>query len=267
MEDEKMEKIRMWDSIPGEHTYEPDLEYYKAENKKSDAAIVIFPGGAYGNRAEHEGKDYAEHLNSIGVDAFVLQYRVRPYRFPLPLVDARRSIRWVRHNAKKFGINPDKVVVMGSSAGGHLAAMLSTYRGKIDFEDTDEIDKESYIPNYQILCYPVVNLSDLEVCHSGSLVNLLGGENLGIAHTLDPIKIADEKTPEAFIWHTSNDNAVNVCNSLRYGEKLRSLNVLFEMHIFPEGRHGLGLSHEKPHVAQWVPLMKNWLIEKKLLQK
>lgn len=261
-----MEKFKMWYNIPGEYAEEPDIEYYKAENKTGDGAVIIFPGGGYAVRAEHEGKGYAEYFNSIGMDAFVVQYRVNPHLFPLPLVDARRSVRWVRHNAEKFGINPDKIAVMGSSAGGHLAAMLSTYRKEIDFENTDDIDKEDYIPNYQILCYPVINFSDLETCHVGSIINLLGDEQLWVAASFDPIKIADDKTPEAFIWHTSNDGAVNVCNSLRYGEKLRSLGIQFEMHIFPDGPHGLGLAQNMPHVAQWAPLLKNWLIEKQLLK-
>lgn len=261
-----MEKIRMWDTIPGMCESEPDLEYYKAENKKSDGAVIIFPGGGYACRAEHEGKGYAEYLNSIGVDAFVLQYRVAPHRFPLPLLDARRSVRWVRYHAEKYGINPNKIAVMGSSAGGHLAALVSTYRGEIEFEGADEIDKTDYLPNYQILCYPVVNFSDLSVCHVGSVMCLLD-ENMWHAAKLDPILIADSKTPEAFIWHTSNDNAVNICNSLKYGEKLRSLNIQFEMHVFPDGPHGLGLAPNNPYVAKWAGMLKNWLIEKNLLEQ
>lgn len=259
-----MEKIKMWDTIPGMCESEPDLEYYRAENKKSDGAVIIFPGGGYSARAEHEGKGYAEYLNSIGIDAFVLQYRVSPHRFPLPLLDARRSVRWVRYNSERLGINPQKIAVMGSSAGGHLAALVSTYRDEIEFEGVDGIDKTDYIPNYQILCYPVVNFSDLSVCHVGSIMCLLDQE-IWHAATLDPILIADEKTPEAFIWHTSNDGGVNVCNSLKYGEKLRALGKQFEMHIFPDGPHGLGLANEYPHVALWADLLKAWLKEKNML--
>lgn len=256
-----MEKFKLWDVIPGDYTEEPDIEYYKAENKKGGGAVVIFPGGGYCARAEHEGKGYAEFLNSIGLDAFVVQYRVRPKYFPLPLADARRSVRWVRHNAKKFGIDKDKIAVMGSSAGGHLAALVSTYRQPIEFENTDEIDREDYIPNYQILCYPVINFSDLSICHVGSVISLLGEEKIYSAAELDPILIADEKTPEAFIWHTSNDGGVNVSNSLKYGEKLRTLNKQFEMHIFPDGPHGLGLAADRPHVAEWSKLLEKWLID------
>ena len=115
-----MEIFKMWDKTPEVDGFEPTIEYYKAEDKKTDATIVIFPGGGYVGRAEHEGKGYAEFFNSLGMDAFVVQYRVSPYRFPLPLLDARRGVRWVRANGEKFGINPEKVGVMGSSAGGHL---------------------------------------------------------------------------------------------------------------------------------------------------
>ena len=262
-----MEIFRMWDKTPEVDGFEPTIEYYKAEDKKTDAAIVIFPGGGYVGRAEHEGKGYAEFFNSLGMDAFVVQYRVAPYRFPLPLLDARRGVRWVRANGEKFGINPEKVGVMGSSAGGHLAAMLCTYRDGIEFENIDETDKENYLPDFQILCYPVICISDLTTTHIGSCINLLGTEanDLQMAKNVDPSLVADEKTPKAFLWHTSDDAAVNVCNSLRYGEKLRSLNIPFEMHIFPNGPHGLGLAPGAPHVAQWTGLLKNWLKDNNLL--
>jgi len=260
-----MEKFKMWDVIPGMCESEPDLEYYKAPNKKTDACIIIFPGGGYGFCSPHEGEGYAKFFNEIGIDAFVLQYRVAPHRFPLPLLDARRSIRWVRYNAQKFGINPEKIAVMGSSAGGHLAALVSTYKNELEYENQDEIDKIDYLPNYQILCYPVINFADLGICHVGSVKNMLGFEQLELAANFDPSRIADEKTPEAFIWHTSNDGAVNVSNSLRYGERLREKSVNFEMHIFPDGPHGLGLSKNNPYVAKWSDLLIDWLVDNKLL--
>lgn len=254
-----METIRMWEKTPGMCEEEPVLEYYKTENKQSDGTVIVFPGGGYVGRAPHEGKGYAEYLNSIGIDAFVLEYRVNPHRFPIELADARRAVRWVRYNAAKYGINPEKVAVMGSSAGGHLAAMVSTYREEIEFENDDDIDKVCCIPNFQILAYPVIRMSDFGITHVGSVQNLLGNNNLGFAPKIDPVLIADEKTPKAFIWHTSNDGAVNVCNSLMYGEKLRSLNIPFELHVFPDGPHGLGLAPDNAHVAQWTGLLKNWL--------
>lgn len=253
-----MEIIKMWDIVPGYCEETPVIEYYKAQNKKADGAVVIFPGGGYVRRAEYEGKNYAEYLNSIGVDAFVVEYRVAPHKFPLQLLDARRGVRIVRYNASKYGINPDKLAVMGSSAGGHLAALISTYRGEIEFENQDEIDKMDYLPNFQILAYPVIAISDIELAHKGSLQNLVG-DHFELAPILDPSVMANEKTPKAFVWHTSKDEGVNVCNSLKYGKKLRELNIPFEMHIFPDGPHGLGLAENNPHVAQWTELLKNWL--------
>ncbi len=261
-----MKVYKLWEKGSASSTeFEPTIEYYKAATKSTDSAIIIFPGGGYRRRAEHEGKDYAEFLNSLGMDAFVVQYRVSPYHFPIELADARRSVRWVRNNAIKFGINPDKIGVMGSSAGGHLAAMLCTYKDIIDFENEDEIDNENYLPNFQVLCYPVICISDLALTHIGSTTNLLDTDNLHKAKELNPALIADSNTPKAFIWHTSNDSAVNVCNSLQYGEKLRSVEVPFEMHIFPDGHHGLGLSHSNPHVSQWTSLLISWLKDNQIL--
>ncbi len=253
-----METVKIWDNVPGLCEEIPMLEYYKSATRKSNGTVIIFPGGGYAARAGHEGKSYAEYLNSIGIDAFVLQYRVSPHRFPLPLLDARRAIRFVRYNAEKYGLNPEKIAVMGSSAGGHLAALVSTYNGEIDFEKQDDIDKTDYKPNLQILAYPVIALSDLSICHGGS-VNGLIDNNLHLAASLNPLLIADKSTPKAFIWHTSNDNCVDVRNSLQYGEKLRSLGIQFEMHIFPDGAHGLGLAPMFLHIAQWTELLNNWL--------
>lgn len=257
-----METIKLWGNTPGMCEETPVLEYYKAEEKKSKGTVIICPGGAYVGRAPHEGKGYAEFFNSIGIDAFVLEYRVSPHRFPLELLDARRAIRWVRFHAKEYGIDPNKIAIMGSSAGGHLAALVSTYRQEIEFEGIDEIDKTDYIPNFQILAYPVIAISNFKVGHIDSALNLSGRENAKMIPELDPVLIADKSTPEAFIWHTSNDSGVNVCNSLKYAEKLRALNKQFEMHIFPDGPHGIGLAPDYPHVSQWVELLKNWLIFK-----
>lgn len=262
-----MKTYKLWDVAPLLVDYEPVLEYYPTENKTTDATIIVFPGGGYWFRAPEEGEGYARYLNTLGMDAFVLQYRVSPYHFPAQLLDARRSIRFVRANAEKFGVDANKIGVMGSSAGGHLAAMVSTYRGTTEFENNDDIDKVDYIPDFQILCYPVITLSDMAIAHIGTTLNLIGTESdkLVIAKDLNPALIADEKTPKAFIWHTSNDEGVNVCNSLQYGERLRHVGVLFEMHVFPDGEHGLALAENEPHVGQWTTLFENWLKDNKYI--
>ena len=250
--------ISLWPEIPGSQSETPTITYYPPENKTSDAAVVIFPGGAYAMRASHEGEGYARYLNKIGVTAFVVDYRVFPAHFPDPLSDARRAVRYVRHYAEKFGIDKNKIAVMGSSAGGHLSALLSTYTQPILGDDIDEIGKEDYLPNAQILCYPVISC-DLSITHVGSYENLVG-ENGGAWEQYSPEKLVCEKTPQAFIWHTSDDDGVNVINSCRYGEALRNAGVPFEMHIFPHGGHGVGLATSFPHIAQWSELLRRWLI-------
>ncbi len=264
------EVFNLWENTPGMCEEVPTITYYEPENKTTDMAVVIFPGGGYSHRAVHEGQGYAEFLNKYGITAFVVAYRVSPHRFPLELSDARRSVRYVRYYAEKFGIDKNKVCVMGSSAGGHLAALVSTYFNEIEFEGVDEIDKEDFIPNKQILCYPVIALGGKSVAHVGSGKNLLGEFYADMWEACSPNLIASEKTPDAFIWHTFEDGAVNVVNSLDYAKKLKELNKRVEMHIFPEGPHGLGLAPVKDdvsendnrirkYVSQWGELLIGWL--------
>lgn len=256
-----MKRILLWENAPGLCEEVPTLEYYPAKEKNTDATVVICPGGAYAMRAEHEGKGYAEFFNSIGMDAFVCQYRVSPHHFPLPLLDIRRAIRLVRAGAEKFGIDPNKVAVMGSSAGGHLAALASTYKGPLEFEGIDETDQQCCMPNAQILCYPVIHCPDeLQIAHKGSFQNLLGPDKEALFPQFSCDELVSGETPQAFLWHTAEDQGVNVINSYLYATALRRHNVPCEMHIFPHGRHGLGLAvTEAPHVAQWAGLLQNWL--------
>lgn len=254
----KTEELKLWENTPGKCEELPMLDVYIPESKKSDGAVVIMPGGGYGMRAPHEGEGYANYLNSLGITAFVCQYRVYPHTFPLPLSDSRRAIRFVRHNAEKYGLDKNKIFIMGSSAGGHLSAMTSTYKEPIEFEDTDEIDKEDFLPNGQILCYPVIMLSGDGIAHIGSGKNLLAENYADLQQSLSPNLIADENTPQAFIWHTFDDDAVNVINSLEYAKRLRSVNVDVEMHIYPNGPHGLGLADNAPHVAEWTKCLEKW---------
>ncbi len=253
-----MTTYKMWENTPGTCTEEPVLKHYKAKNKTTDATAIVFPGGAYAVRATHEGEGYAEYFNSCGMDAFVCEYRVTPAYFPLPLLDARRAVRYVRAHAVEFGVNPDKIAVVGSSAGGHLAALLSTYTDSIDFEDTDEVDRINPLPNATVLCYPVIHApDDMNVSHIGSFQNLLGSA-YGEREKFSPDLLVTDSTPTAFIWHTSMDDTVNVMNSYLYAKSLREHGIPHELHVFPNGWHGLGLAEENPHVAQWKGLLMNW---------
>ncbi|MEE0946127.1 MAG: alpha/beta hydrolase [Acutalibacteraceae bacterium] len=262
-----MEKIELWENVPG-NTDNPVLEYYPSTRKTSNTAVVIFPGGGYSGRAIYEGKGYAEYLNTLGITAFVCQYRVAPNRYPLPLLDARRAVQYVRANAEKYEIDPDKIGVMGSSAGGHLAATLSTVFDDLrnEIPSPDEIDNVDFMPNFQILCYPVIKLKDYG--HIGSGNNLLG-EKMNDSKCVDSLcadERVNEKTPKAFIWHTFDDAGVNVKNSLIYATALKDNGVSCEMHIFPNGAHGLGLAQSDDSVGQWPLLLKNWLKHFNLLK-
>lgn len=251
--------MKLWENTPGFCETQPEIVPYIPSDKRSNGAVVIFPGGAYVGLADHEGAGYAEFLANNGITAFVVNYRVAPHKFPLELLDARRAMRWVRFHAEEYGVDKERIAVMGSSAGGHLAALVSTYRDPIDFEDLDAVDAEDYLPNGQILCYPVICNPENSFAHRGSYHNLLESRGAEEQRKVDPSILADEKTPAAFIWHTAGDAGVNVINSYRYAEKLRTLNVPVEMHIFPYGPHGLGLAPKHPHVAQWSGLLLNWL--------
>lgn len=234
------------------------LDCYLPEKRSCRAAVVILPGGGYYCRADHEGAGYAEFLNSHGIAAFVCQYRVAPHAFPAPLLDARRAVRFVRHHADRFGIDPHRVCIMGSSAGGHLAALTSTYLDPLPGEGVDEIDCQDFLPDGQILCYPVIHLTG-EFAHEGSAINLMGDQYPHLAEALSPHLIASKKTPKAFIWHTFQDGLVSAVNSLDYARRLRQLEIPVEMHIYPMGHHGLGLAEDTPRTCQWSGQLVSWL--------
>ncbi len=263
----EMQSFDLWQGdVPGKtHREIPKIHYYPAQEKKGRGAIIIFAGGAYSHRAAHEGEGYAEFLNEYGLDAFVVDYRTRNNGeagiFPDPLLDARRAVRFVRANAEKFGIDPDKIAVMGSSAGGHLAAIASTYRAGLDGEGIDALDEVDCLPNAHILCYPVTNIKS----HRGSYINLLGESADEVADSYDPILLADGITPPAFIWHTAADARVSVLGSYSYAARLKEQGVPVEMHIFPFGAHGLGTGKVEsrglePHITVWTELLRRWLV-------
>lgn len=241
----------------------PVLTHYKAENKRTNATVLILPGGAYYKLSTHEGEGYAEFFGELGMDTFVLEYRIAPDRFPSPLIDARRAIAYIRKNATALGIGKDKIAIMGSSAGGHLAALTSTYRGDVGGIS----DPCEYLPNAQILCYPVTDMRS----HPGSYNNLLGEDVECLANSVTPTLIADENTPPAFIWHTSSDPAVNIEGTYSYLQRLHQLGIPCEMHAFPVGDHGLGLANDEqrslPYIARWSSFLKEWLVYNEYLPK
>lgn len=251
--------VNLWENTPGMCETVPTLDIYLPENKTSDTAIVILPGGGYRCLADHEGKDYAEFFNAHGIAAFVCKYRVHPHLFPLPLLDARRAIRYVRYHSKEYQVNANQIYIMGSSAGGHLAALTSTYHKAIEFEGLDEIDLQDHKPNGQILCYPVIALLGKSISHLGSGKHLLGELQAELGEELSPHLIADGNAPRAFIWHTFRDSDVNVINTLQYATRLREVGVSTEVHIYPHGYHGLGLAPNLPHTRNWSRELLEWL--------
>ena len=241
---------------------EPTLTSYLLEGAQSDGSrrgcVIVCPGGAYWGRADHEGRPIAEMLNEAGISAFVLNYRVQPYRYPVERYDVNRAVRYVRYYADKFEIDPEKIGVLGFSAGGHLAVM-SVEQYDYGMENGDEIDKISSRPDSGILCYPVVTL-EKSFTHEGTRDALLGTPNdPELAKKLSGEVSVRDDMPPIFMWHTAADGGVPVLNSLKLSEELYEHKIPFALHVFPFGQHGLGLAPGNPHVAQWAPLLVNWL--------
>ncbi|MCD8390355.1 MAG: alpha/beta hydrolase [Firmicutes bacterium] len=254
-----MNKMNLWGDVISCNTEElnfvPTITCYEAN---SDGAVIVFAGGGYGMKAEHEGPAMCEWLQSIGITCFNVDYRVAPYKHPAEISDAMRAVRLVRRYAEGFGINPNKIAVMGFSAGAHLAGSVSVHYDKEMYAPTDDIDTESARPDASILCYSVIDM--FEYRHDGSRQNLLG-ENPPHAdkELMSLYKHVTPDTPQAFMWHTSTDQAVPVENTLMYASALSRVKVPFEVHIYPLGPHGLGQAFDVPHVAQWKNSLDNWL--------
>jgi len=233
--------------------------------RATGSAIVVCPGGGYGGLAGHEGRDYALWLNDQGITAFVLKYRLGSsgYRHPTMLNDVSRAIRLVRANAAQWKIDPKRVGVMGSSAGGHLASTVVTHFDAGKPESMDPVERESSRPDLGILCYPVITLG--EFTHQGSKNNLLGNNPTAELVVLlsNELQVTRE-TPPCFIWHTVEDQAVRVENALMFAAALRQAGVLFDLHIYEKGRHGIGLNDKPPftNAHPWTRDCVFWLKER-----
>ncbi|MBN2983123.1 MULTISPECIES: alpha/beta hydrolase [Cohnella] len=226
---------------------------------KGNPAVIVFPGGGYGMRAHHEGEPIALWLNSIGISAFVLRYRVAPYQYPCAWLDAQRAIRTVRHEADRYGIDSARVGILGFSAGGHLASTAGTQydAGRPDAEDA--VERQSSRPDLTILCYPVISM-DESITHAGSRLNLLGEDpDPELARKMSSETQVTPDTPPVFLWHTSDDGAVPVENSLAFATALRKQKVPFDLHVYAFGRHGLGLAEDEKHTNGWTGACASWL--------
>ena len=243
------EVIPLWaDAVPGARGSDPAKDiptltvFRSAPGKATGAAVVVCPGGGYGGLAGHEGKDYALWLNDRGITAFVLKYRLGSagYRHPAMLNDAQRAIRLVRSKAAEWKIDQNKIGIMGSSAGGHLASTAVTHFDAGNPAAADPVEKFSSRPDLGILCYAVITMGDLT--HKGSRKNLLGDNpSPELVKLLSNEQQVTKDTPPCFLWHTRDDKVVNVRNSLDFAEALLKNGVPFDLHIYQHGPHGMGL--------------------------
>ena len=231
--------------------------YTAAEGSASGAAMVICPGGGYGGLAQHEGKDYAEWLAKHGITGFVLKYRLGSagYRHPVMLQDAARAVRMVRARAGEWGLDPNRVGIMGSSAGGHLASTLLTHFDDGNKLSSDLVETQSSRPDLGILCYPVITMGELT--HRGSKRNLLG-ENPPeeLVRLLSNELQVTTNTPPTFLWHTTEDTGVVPENSMLFAMALQKNKVPYELHIYEKGKHGIGLANGHPWTEQCVRWLK-----------
>jgi acetyl esterase/lipase len=278
-------EIPLWETIPGsiesvdykeniiydndgvikgiDKVSQPTLTQFLADPEKSNGtAVIICPGGGYGHLAiNKEGYKVAKWFNSLGISAFVLKYRL-PSDLTMkdksigPLQDAQEAVRMIRRNANKWHLDSAKIGIMGFSAGGHLAATLSThYLDKV----YDSKDNVSARPDFSILIYPVISMED-GITHNGSKVNLLGANaSKEMADKYSNEKQVDSNTPKAFLVHATDDKTVPVENTINYYLALKEHNVLGEMHVYEKGGHGFGLGVEGTH-KEWPKACEKWLL-------
>lgn len=246
----------------------PTLTYYPAAHAVP-TAVIVAPGGGYrGLAMNHEGRQVANWLNAMGISAFVLKYRLGPrYHHPIELGDAQRAIRLVRAHAAQYGVKPDRIGMMGFSAGGHLTSTAETHFDSGNPNASDPIDRASSRPDFAVLGYAVISFT-APYTHKGSAQALLGDSP-------DPKLLADlsnelqvtPQTPPTFLFSTSEDTGVPSENSVAFYLALHKAHVPAELHIFQYGPHGVGLDLGDPAVGEWPHLLINWLRGLGMLEK
>jgi len=242
-------------------------------DKATGAAVVICPGGGYGGLAmSYEGHDVARWLNKLGVAGIVLKYRHAPkYQHPVPLLDAQRGLRYVRFKASDWNIDAKRVGILGFSAGGHLASSAGTHfdlDADLPGKAEDPIDNQRSRPDFMILVYPVITMTD-PYTHKGSRQNLLGKQpDAKMIELMSNEKQVTAKTPPTFLAHTSEDTAVPPQNSVMFYEALLKNKVPAEMHIYEKGPHGLGMDR-RPDLpfSSWTNRCAAWMEGRGILGK
>lgn len=252
--------------------YMPTITTYLLDSVNSYClrpAIIIFPGGGYQRCSYTEAERIAIGYNAAGFNSFVVDYTLAPNRHPEQISDAAAAVKLVRENAQEWGIDPDKIAVVGFSAGGHLAASISVLWDNTELFSKEDIEKGLHKPNASILSYPVITTGEFAAL-GYSFDNLLGENNKGEMRDFMSLeKQVKETTPPAFLWHTFEDETVPVENSFLYAQALSKYNIPCEMHIYPQGGHGLSLvSHETfwsvPRFRRkydWLNQSVEWLID------
>ena len=245
----------------------PAMDLYFADPQKNTGkAVVIFPGGGYHILAyDWEGTEVARRLQEAGISAAVVKYRLPtsrsadpPHR--VPLTDAQRAIRLMRYQAEEWDFRPDQIGVMGFSAGGHLAATLSTRYDAVVYGPVDPADKLSARPDFSVLVYPVISFDTGSATHLGSREALLGKSPAdSLVRFYAPLEHVNRNTPPAFLLHAFDDEAVPPENSLVYCQKLREAGVPATLHLYPEGGHGFALARDKPYLGGWTGILIDWL--------
>ncbi|MDX1382663.1 MAG: alpha/beta hydrolase [Thermoanaerobaculia bacterium] len=258
-----LETLPLWPTEAAEVGASPaDLLVFEAAPATAvGTAVLVLPGGGYAELAlDHEGAQVAAWLNSIGIDAYVLRYRVAPHVHPAPFDDARRALRLLRATAASRGFASHRIGVVGFSAGGHLASMLATRFDLGLRASTDPVDRSSSRPDFAILVYPVITLTG-PAAHAGSYKALLGHPEPppSTRRELSTHESVPPTAPPVFLVHTGEDEAVPAENSLLFFEALRRFDVPAELHVFAEGDHGAGLGRYQPGMAQWPALCADWM--------
>ena len=279
------EGVKCTNNLPAEIDYdqdgrifkkvvEPEIWYYPTSlKKKNKPAVLVIPGGGYyGIWFDKEGIEVAKWLNSLGISAFVLKHRVphwesKSCRSKVALDDAKRSIRIIRDNAKKWEINVKNIGVLGFSAGGHLASTLSTHHDKGLYDSNLQIDRISSRPDFSILVYPVITMQDTPYTHNGTKENLLGKmpSEDSINYYSNEMQVKED-TPPAILIHTNQDTGVPPENSIQYYLALRKNNIPAALHIWEGGPHGLGLAKNYDgSFKNWPETVERWMFERAIL--
>lgn len=240
------------------------IPFVQKETGDPYSCVIVLPGGGYEGLSRQEANPVAGWLNGLGISAFVLHYSVAPVHHPKPYHDVRRAIQWVRAHAAEFNIDPKRIGVLGFSAGGHLAGSAATMWEDDSVAIGDELDSVSARPDLAVMCYPVVT-ANYGSCHEGSVVNLMGANPSEETRAMFSLEDrVTSGTPPVFLWHTADDEAVPVDNSFRMAQALGKNSVEYELHIFPEGRHGMGLcsvgDRRDAYLAHWCELCAQWLL-------